>query len=259
MAGGQRIRRPGPAAPPGQIAGITAQPASFTRFGEVNTRNLAGSCDPGSIWNREAISVNIWRRKSLWVNGPLVLVVAAAAGGSYYALKPSGSSAAVATTAVAQGTVLATVTASGTVDPSQNLGLNFVTGGKITAIYVKVGQRVHAGEKLAAVDNTSSQEALTQAEASLSAASASLAAAEQGETPAAKNASAASAASQYTQVQSAKLALSQEETLVSTDQASQQQSETTAQDNLDQAEAALSTAQTTLSNDEATLSSDEEA
>src|ERR1700677_4356054 len=184
MAGGQRLRRPGPGAAPGQAAGASrAQSGRFTRFGEVNTRNLAGTCDPGSTWNREAYSVNIWRRKSLWVNGPLVLVLAAAGGGSYLALKPSDSTAAVATTAVAQGTVLANVTASGTVDASQNLGLNFVTAGKITAIYVKVGQKVHAGQKLAAVDGTTSQQALTIAQASLSSASAGLASAEEGETP----------------------------------------------------------------------------
>ena len=43
-----------------------------------------------------------------------------------------------------QGTVLATVSSSGTLEAAQNLGLNFTTGGKLTSIYVKVGQHVKA-------------------------------------------------------------------------------------------------------------------
>ena len=64
-----------------------------------------------------------------------------------------------------QGTVLATVSSSGTLEAAQDLGLNFTTGGKLTNIYVKVGQRVKAGQLLARVDPTSSQQALEQAQA----------------------------------------------------------------------------------------------
>lgn len=95
--------------------------------------------------------------------------------GSYLAVQPSSSGASVVTTTVQRGTVLATVSASGTVEPSRNLGLNFTTGGKLTNIYVKGGQHVHAGQKLARVDPTTSNQALQMAEASLGSASAQLA------------------------------------------------------------------------------------
>jgi membrane fusion protein, macrolide-specific efflux system len=87
---------------------------------------------------------------------------------------------------VQQGTVLATVSSSGTLEAARDLGLNFATGGKVTSIYVKVGQHVKAGQLLARVDVTSSEEALEQAEAQLSSAEAQLTAAEEGETPTAK-------------------------------------------------------------------------
>ena len=90
------------------------------------------------------------------------------------------------TSTVQQGTVLATVSASGTLEAAQDLGLNFTTGGKLTAIDVKVGQRVKTGQVLAKVDPTSSQDSLDQAQAQLSGAEAELTAAELGETSPAK-------------------------------------------------------------------------
>src|SRR5580692_5662238 len=130
--------------------------------------------------------VKIWRRRSFLINGSLVVILVLAGVGSYLVIRPASSSAALQTTAVQQGTVLATVSASGTLEAAQNLGLNFTTGGKVTAIYVKVGQRVTAGQKLAKVDDTSSEDSLEQAQSQLAAADAQLTAAEQGETATAK-------------------------------------------------------------------------
>src|SRR6201996_4038838 len=132
---------------------------------------------------RKATPVTIWRHKSLLINSGLVVALAAAGGGSYLLIQPSASSAPLQTTAVQQGTVLATVSSSGTLEAAQNLGLNFTTGGKLTNIYVKVGQHGKAGQLLASVDPTSSQQALTQAETQLTTAEAQLSAAEAAETP----------------------------------------------------------------------------
>src|ERR1700722_15145500 len=118
--------------------------------------------------------VKIWQRKSLLINGALVVVLAAAGGGSYLLIQPSNSTTPLVTTAVQTGTVLATVSSSGTLEAAQDLGLNFTTGGKLTHIYVKVGQRVTAGQMLAKVDPTSSQDTLDQAQAQLAAAEAQL-------------------------------------------------------------------------------------
>src|SRR5580700_2028785 len=126
--------------------------------------------------------VKLWRRKSLLINGTLVVVLLLVAGTSYLVIRPASKSTALVTSAVQKGTVLATVSSSGTLEAAKDLGLNFTTGGKVTAIDVKVGQRVNAGQVLAKVDPTSSNESLDQAEAQLSAAETELTAAELGET-----------------------------------------------------------------------------
>jgi HlyD family secretion protein len=53
---------------------------------------------------------------------------------------------------VVKGTVVQEVSESGTVQMDESLNLNFKTGGKIENIYVAVGDKVSAGEKLADLD-----------------------------------------------------------------------------------------------------------
>ena len=156
------------------------------------------------IRTRNATPVRIWRRKGLLVNGALVVILAAAGGVTYLVIRPSSSSTPPQTTAVQQGTVLATVSSSGTLEAAQDLGLNFTTGGKVTNIYVKVGQHVKAGQLLATVDPTSSEQAWTQAETQLTAAEAQLSAAKEGETPTAKKLQSDEAASSLQCVTTAK-------------------------------------------------------
>src|SRR5580693_3048713 len=127
--------------------------------------------------------VKIWRRKGLLINGALAVVLVAVGVTSYLVLRPTSSSAAPITSAVQKGTVLATVSSSGTLEAAQNLGLNFTTGGVLTNIYVKVGQRVTAGALLAKVDPATSEDALEQAEAQLSSAEAQLTVSYDAETP----------------------------------------------------------------------------
>ena len=127
--------------------------------------------------------MKIWRRKSLLINGSLAVILIVVGVTSYLVIRPASKGTTLQTTAVQQGTVLATVSASGTLEAAQDLGLNFTTGGKVTAIDVKVGQRVTTGQVLAKVDPTSSQDSLEQAQAALSGAEAELSAAVQGETP----------------------------------------------------------------------------
>ena len=92
--------------------------------------------------------VKIWRRKGLLINGILVVILLVVGITSYLVLRPASSSTTLVTSTVDQGTVLATVSSSGTLEAAQNLGLNFTTGGKVTHIYVKAGQRVTAGQML---------------------------------------------------------------------------------------------------------------
>ena len=94
---------------------------------------------------------------------------------------PSSSSGAVVTrTATAQrGVVLSSVSATGNVEASQSLNVNFITGGQVTAVDVKPGQKVTAGQALGKIDSQSAQLAVNQAEASLNSANAQLKSANQ--------------------------------------------------------------------------------
>ncbi|HEX5146622.1 MAG TPA: biotin/lipoyl-binding protein [Conexibacter sp.] len=82
----------------------------------------------------------------------------------------SGTSERIVT--AARGVVQSTVSGSGTVEPARQLDVDFATGGELTHVYVKPGQRVAEGQLLATVDAASAQAALDQAQASLAAAEA---------------------------------------------------------------------------------------
>ena len=70
----------------------------------------------------------------------------------------SSSGAAVTRTAAAQrGVVLSSVSATGNVEASQSLNVNFITGGQVTAVDVKPGQKVTEGEVLGKIDSQSAQ------------------------------------------------------------------------------------------------------
>src|SRR6204780_1100433 len=208
--------------------------------------------------SRDAMPVKIWRRKGLLINGILVVVLLAGGVTSYLVLRPTSSSAAPDTSTVQPGTVLATVSSSGTLEAAQNLGLNFTTGGKVTHIYVKVGQRVSGGQVLAKVDPTSSDDTLEQAQAQLAAAEAQLDAADQGETPQAKQVQADQAAEAQQQIVTAEQNLSAAETSAEDDAASAQNSVTSAQDTLSFDQQTLSTDESKLDSAEATLTSAED-
>ncbi|GAA1659314.1 macrolide transporter subunit MacA [Saccharothrix algeriensis] len=86
----------------------------------------------------------------------------------------------VRTVAVAQGTVTATVTADGTIESANTMSADFTTGGTVTAIKVKVGDKVKKGAVLATVDATEVNESLDTAERNLDAARDALDRAEDG-------------------------------------------------------------------------------
>ncbi|WP_051966812.1 efflux RND transporter periplasmic adaptor subunit [Kitasatospora mediocidica] len=118
------------------------------------------------------------RRGAVLVNS--VLGVALLAGGALaYTTVTSGSSAAASkpttrSATVTKGTVLATVSGSGALSSPSDAGQNFVTGGKLTAVKVSVGDTVTAGEVLATVDMTQAQQQLTTAQGGVTSAQAAL-------------------------------------------------------------------------------------
>ncbi|SEG41494.1 membrane fusion protein, macrolide-specific efflux system [Actinacidiphila yanglinensis] len=129
------------------------------------------------------------RRRAVLINSVLGVVVLAGAGGAYAAVHDDGSgnsagSGGARTATVTTATVSATVSGSGTLSSPSDAGLNFTTGGTLTKVDVKPGDKVKKGQVLAEVDPTSANETLQQDQASLTAAQANLTKVEEGETPA---------------------------------------------------------------------------
>ncbi|MFE0463026.1 efflux RND transporter periplasmic adaptor subunit [Kitasatospora sp. NPDC058965] len=122
------------------------------------------------------------RRGAVLLNS--VLGAALLAGGvlAYTTVNSTSSAAAGKTTTrtatVTKGTVLATVSGSGTLSSPTDAGLDFATGGKLTAVKVAVGDTVTQGEVLATVDTTAAQQQVDAANGALSTAQAGLAAAQ---------------------------------------------------------------------------------
>ncbi len=102
-------------------------------------------------------------------------VLALAGGGVAYAA--TGSSGPTYRTAAAStADVEQTLAATGTVQPVSSASLSFPVAGRVAGVSVTVGQHVTAGQPLAALDATSLQQALANAQAGLASAQAKLSA-----------------------------------------------------------------------------------
>lgn len=115
-----------------------------------------------------------WKRNRWPLVAVGVVVVAAAialplwltAGSS----TPVGLSVTTVIVPVTTSTIQQTVTSSGTIEPSSQANLNFAVSGTVTAVDVKAGQTVTAGQTLATVDTTALSEQVNAAQAQLIAA-----------------------------------------------------------------------------------------
>ena len=81
-----------------------------------------------------------------------------------------GLSITTVTVPVTTGTIQQTVASSGTLEPASQANLNFAVSGTVTAVNVKAGQTVTAGEVLATVDTTALTEEVNTAQAQLTSA-----------------------------------------------------------------------------------------
>ena len=98
----------------------------------------------------------------------LALVVAVG-GGALFASRANSQppKQELRTQAVTKGSVTQSVAVSGSVAASGQTKLAFKTNGKVSALYVAVGQQVTAGQALALIDATDLQSALQQAQQNL--------------------------------------------------------------------------------------------
>lgn len=148
-------------------------------------------------------------RRLLVLNIFLVAILLAGAWGAYALLGGgiggigigrSKPTTAARTVAAAVGTVTETVSAAGDLRSSYSANVDFTAAGTVSQILVKVGDTVVKGERLAKLDDTTTRQQVTVANANL-------ASAEQNLTDAvSKN---ASTAQSHAQVEQSKLALQQ--------------------------------------------------
>ncbi|SDS26936.1 efflux RND transporter periplasmic adaptor subunit [Actinoplanes derwentensis] len=121
------------------------------------------------------MKVRLSRHPSMVVNAVIGVVLVAGAYTVYETFSGSedGGTAAAAserTVNVQQGTVTKTATADGTLESASTASATFATSGTVTAINVKVGDKVKKGQTLAKVDPAAAQRSLDAAEADLDAA-----------------------------------------------------------------------------------------
>jgi macrolide-specific efflux system membrane fusion protein len=99
-----------------------------------------------------------------------VLVIAAAASATYFGTRSTPANAATATTrtqTASTGTVKESVSATGTLAPTQQEQLNFLASGQVTAVDVTTGQQVKKGQALATIDSATLAANKAQAAASV--------------------------------------------------------------------------------------------
>jgi multidrug efflux pump subunit AcrA (membrane-fusion protein) len=96
----------------------------------------------------------------------VLLVLVIAAGVVFYVFRSSSAKATYQTMPVTQGNLILTATATGSVQ-ANTYDADFSSSGNIAAIYVHVGQQVHAGQKLAQLNTTALQDALKVAQTQL--------------------------------------------------------------------------------------------
>ncbi|MFJ9520276.1 efflux RND transporter periplasmic adaptor subunit [Kitasatospora sp. NPDC101801] len=125
------------------------------------------------------------RRAAVLVNSALVVALLGGAVVVYTTLDSGTSTAAskspVRSATVTKGTVLATVSGSGALSSPSDAGQDFVTGGKLTAVKVSVGDAVKKGDVLATVATTDAQQQVDAARKALTTAEANLTKAEAGQ------------------------------------------------------------------------------
>jgi len=112
------------------------------------------------------------KKKKRWLiySGILILIILLVV----WWLGSKKSKVEYSTATVAQGPLIQTVSETGTVKPIKELSLNFLAAGRISAVNVKIGDKVVKGDVLAVLDDSSLVLRRSEAEAGLNMASSSL-------------------------------------------------------------------------------------
>jgi HlyD family secretion protein len=110
------------------------------------------------------------RRRRGWFIALVVVLLAVLVGGGsawFYVQKNSQPPVQYTQQAAAVGNISLTVSASGPISANAEYDMNFTVSGQVSAINVRVGQQVKAGQTLAKLKSTSLQDAAIQAQQSV--------------------------------------------------------------------------------------------
>lgn len=116
----------------------------------------------------------MFKKRNLIINSILLIVVIVAGYFGYRTINPTAPVTSLRTAIATLGNVSTTVSASGSVQSTSDIGLTFKSTGIVTAVNVKVGDKVAKGKVLAAIDDTQAKIALLQAQSSVKSAEISL-------------------------------------------------------------------------------------
>ncbi|WP_116632088.1 efflux RND transporter periplasmic adaptor subunit [Pasteurella langaaensis] len=97
----------------------------------------------------------------------LVLLAVLIAGGAYFFMSDNKKGPTFLTEDVHRGDVEKTVIASGSIESSNKVNVGAQVSGKITKLYVKLGQQVKKGDMIADIDSTTQLNSLNTAKAAL--------------------------------------------------------------------------------------------
>ena len=105
----------------------------------------------------------MFRRRNLLINSGLVIVLAVVGFFGWHTLYPPAVAVAARTTTVSLQDVSTSVSATGSVQPALDLGVNFAATGVVRSLNVAVGDKVKKGQLLATVDDRAASLAQLQA------------------------------------------------------------------------------------------------
>jgi multidrug efflux pump subunit AcrA (membrane-fusion protein) len=134
---------------------------------EIPRRWLSGSSQPRCPVSTPMKRWMFWKTASGVISACLVLLLVTAGTGAFLLLNDDTSEAAPDTTEVKQGEVISTVSATGNIVSARDVGVDFASGGKLTKVFVKEGDRVRRGQVLATVDTADAEDQVDSAQASL--------------------------------------------------------------------------------------------
>ncbi|MCF8527741.1 MAG: efflux RND transporter periplasmic adaptor subunit [Candidatus Nanopelagicales bacterium] len=106
------------------------------------------------------------RRRVLWINVGLAVLLLAVVGVGLALLAPDSPELTGRTVPAQSGTVSETVTATGTVETSGVVEVAFETSGTVATVAVNEGDDIQAEDELAALDDTAQRQALASAKSS---------------------------------------------------------------------------------------------